>query len=327
MVVPMKIGQESKQIRGIIDTGATGTIIPLNSVKRLGLKKEAIWLQPQERVSVSGLGGKSSIVGLLPAVNITIGRKTIQQTIGIIDKGDFDLLVGNEVSREFDININVKDRTFTYSHPTLGTQRMQFSWDRDFDKVNFNIVEIEFENQRQGGQDCECDQEEMAPAPINEIEAVDPYNLLLQGLPLCFIHSYFHSFADYMKGKNLTPKQIRCIEDFIYQNNLFKDSRAFQLYPILMEVITRCGPKYDLILLDPAWYYRAIFHAGIKYNTQKFEEILYLPIQHLRKENSLLAMWVTGPQMLLAMNLINLWGYRFINVLLVWRKVRHDGTQ
>ena len=34
--------------------------------------------------------------------------------IGIVKNGEFDLLVGNDISREMDININVGERSFTY---------------------------------------------------------------------------------------------------------------------------------------------------------------------------------------------------------------------
>ena len=53
----------------------------------------------------------------------------------------------------------------------------------------------------------------------------------------------------------------------MYDNEILKDAEACRLYPILMEIIYVVEPKYDLIILDPAWYYRPIFHAGIQYNT------------------------------------------------------------
>ena len=40
--------------------------------------------------------------------------------IGIVQNGELDLLVGNDIPREMDININVRERSFTYQHPTLG---------------------------------------------------------------------------------------------------------------------------------------------------------------------------------------------------------------
>ena len=34
--------------------------------------------------------------------------------IGIVQNGEFDLLVGNDISKDMDININVRERSFTY---------------------------------------------------------------------------------------------------------------------------------------------------------------------------------------------------------------------
>ena len=40
--------------------------------------------------------------------------------VGIVEKGDYDILIGNDVSRELELNIDVSNRSFTYAHPTLG---------------------------------------------------------------------------------------------------------------------------------------------------------------------------------------------------------------
>ena len=40
--------------------------------------------------------------------------------VGVIESGDFDILLGNDVTRELDLTINVKDRAFSYRHPLFG---------------------------------------------------------------------------------------------------------------------------------------------------------------------------------------------------------------
>ena len=44
MVIPIKIGQSNQEVKGIIDTSAIGKIIPIETLKKYGLLKEAICL-------------------------------------------------------------------------------------------------------------------------------------------------------------------------------------------------------------------------------------------------------------------------------------------
>ena len=46
----------------------------------------------------------------------------------------------------------------------------------------------------------------------------------------------------------------------------------------------------------------------------------------MTSEDATILMRTTGSHLLQAMSLIELWGLRFINVLLVWRKVKTNGT-
>ena len=46
----------------------------------------------------------------------------------------------------------------------------------------------------------------------------------------------------------------------------------------------------------------------------------------MRKKNSIILIWVTGPFLFHAYHIMNLLGYKYVNVLLVWRKLKKDGT-
>ena len=54
------------EIKGIVDTGATGTIIPIKSLKKYGLLKEAILFNENDRPKANGLGGNGPIIGIVP---------------------------------------------------------------------------------------------------------------------------------------------------------------------------------------------------------------------------------------------------------------------
>lgn len=42
-------------------------------------------------------------------------------TVGVIAEGDFDILVGNDVTRLLKMKIDTEERTATYQHPAMGT--------------------------------------------------------------------------------------------------------------------------------------------------------------------------------------------------------------
>ena len=47
---------------------------------------------------MNGLGGLSSIKWLLPDLLIKIGGLTLRQHVGVVEKGDFEFLVGNDLT-------------------------------------------------------------------------------------------------------------------------------------------------------------------------------------------------------------------------------------
>ena len=99
-----------------------------------------------------------------------------------------------------------------------------------------------------------------------------------------------------------------------------------KMYPRLCAVLQQYGFRYDFILMDPAYYYRVYFTSQLPYVGKTLEELLYIPIEQLRKSNNLLAMWSTGTHLFWCLHLYNVWNYWYINILVVWRKVKSDGT-
>ena len=77
MVIPVKIGQSNQEVKGIINTGATETIIPIGSLKKYGLLKEAILFKENDRPKANGLGGNCPIIGIVPNLSIQIGNRVL----------------------------------------------------------------------------------------------------------------------------------------------------------------------------------------------------------------------------------------------------------
>ena len=85
--------------------------------------------------------------------------------------------------------------------------------------------------------------------------------------------------------------------------------------------------KYNIIYADPPWSYtnkgsetgkRGM--AAYHYNTMEETEISNLPIQKICKENSILFLWATFPNIQKALNVIKSWGFIYKTAAFVWIK-------
>jgi len=103
--------------------------------------------------------------------------------------------------------------------------------------------------------------------------------------------------------------------------------------------------KFDVILADPPWHYngkmqydrtsvskekldpsRKIFisAAGFKYPTLKLNELKKLPIYEIAKDDCLLFLWTTGPQLAKSIELGEAWGFEYRTIAFVWDKMIHN---
>ena len=89
---------------------------------------------------------------------------------------------------------------------------------------------------------------------------------------------------------------------------------------------------YDILYIDPPWDYntkcfrknKTEFAATDHYNTVKLKDLKELPINDIAAKDSLLYLWVTGPKMNEAIELIKSWGFTYSTVAFVWEKVYHN---
>jgi len=124
--------------------------------------------------------------------------------------------------------------------------------------------------------------------------------------------------------------------------NRIKHNTLEGLYPPLP------NKKYDIIYADPPWDYngklqfdktsttkenldlsRKIFisSAAFKYPTLKLIELCKLPLSNIIKDDCLLFMWATNPQLENAIKLGNAWGFEFKTVAFIWNKMNHNPGQ
>ena len=97
---------------------------------------------------------------------------------------------------------------------------------------------------------------------------------------------------------------------------------------------------YKTILADPPWRFdvwsgaTAVQKRGSKttytaaqvyYQTMTPEELRALPVASIAADNSVLFMWITWPNLPLAMTMIEAWGFRYKTCGFNWMKVTREG--
>lgn len=103
--------------------------------------------------------------------------------------------------------------------------------------------------------------------------------------------------------------------------------------------------KYDIIYADPPWDYGGkmqydktsiksenigfkkdifISSANFKYPTLKLKELKQLNVNSIAKDDCLLFMWTTGPQLAIAVELGTSWGFEYKTMAFVWDKMIHN---
>ena len=83
--------------------------------------------------------------------------------------------------------------------------------------------------------------------------------------------------------------------------------------------------KYSIIYADPPWSYDDKALAGnrgacCKYDVMDIDALKKLPIQDITAENSVLFMWATFPKISEALQLLDVWGFRYKTVAFTWVK-------
>lgn len=85
---------------------------------------------------------------------------------------------------------------------------------------------------------------------------------------------------------------------------------------------------YQVILVDPPWQYPVggkNYQGSMPYKPMKFGELKALPIHDIAEKDCALLLWSTGPFLDKAVKLINAWGFKYITMFAVWRKIYKSG--
>lgn len=87
--------------------------------------------------------------------------------------------------------------------------------------------------------------------------------------------------------------------------------------------------KYNIIYADPPWpYNESGSNAMVKnrhYRMMQLDELCALPVKRLQAETCILFLWVTGPRLPMAFEIMKAWGFRYHSIGFDWLKVSKDG--
>ena len=96
---------------------------------------------------------------------------------------------------------------------------------------------------------------------------------------------------------------------------------------------------YGAILADPPWRFRTwdkaeaipntrgrhhgtFVSAAVHYRTMAIEELCALPVSELAADDCALFLWITWPNLIDALDLIELWGFKFKTCAFAWMKAQ-----
>lgn len=87
---------------------------------------------------------------------------------------------------------------------------------------------------------------------------------------------------------------------------------------------------YDIIYMDPPWWYQgqsmtgpkkqATSHLDMHYPQMKDNELMDMPIYDMLNDNALVYMWVGSPILHRAMKIAEHWGLSYATIAFVWDK-------
>lgn len=89
------------------------------------------------------------------------------------------------------------------------------------------------------------------------------------------------------------------------------------------------GQKFDLIVADPPWSYRASrssVQGTTNYPTMTDAELARVPVPEVASSQCILLLWATWPKMQAALDLIKAWKFEYKTCYKLWRKVSLAGV-
>lgn len=95
--------------------------------------------------------------------------------------------------------------------------------------------------------------------------------------------------------------------------------------------------KYQIIYADPPWkfsskqlqkYHTTRFHSlEREYNIMTTQDIMRLPVGQIAADDCALFLWTTDAHIPDALEVIKAWGFKYVTIAFIWRKITSSGKQ
>lgn len=91
--------------------------------------------------------------------------------------------------------------------------------------------------------------------------------------------------------------------------------------------------KFPVIYADPPWTFKTYSKKGDKkspskhYTTLSIDDICAFPVQDVAAKDAVLFMWVYQPLLPEAFKVMEAWGFKYVSIGFVWRKLTKHGKE
>lgn len=88
--------------------------------------------------------------------------------------------------------------------------------------------------------------------------------------------------------------------------------------------------RFGVIAIDPPWHFRVRSKKGEgrspirHYQTMTVQQIMDLPVRDHAASNCMLMLWITGPHLRYAFDVIKAWGFQYVGLGFVWLKLKRS---
>jgi N6-adenosine-specific RNA methylase IME4 len=101
----------------------------------------------------------------------------------------------------------------------------------------------------------------------------------------------------------------------------------------MLESLIDSGTKFPVILADPPWTFTTYSKKGEgkspskHYKTLSIDDICAFPVKEVAADDAVLFLWVYQPLLPEAFKVMEAWGFRYVSIAFVWRKLTKHGKE
>lgn len=101
----------------------------------------------------------------------------------------------------------------------------------------------------------------------------------------------------------------------------------------MLDGLIETGEKFPVILADPPWTFKTYSKKGEAkspskhYETMTIEDICAFPVKDVVADDAVLFLWVYQPLLPEAFKVMEAWGFRYVSIGFVWRKLTKHGKE